>query len=182
MLSLVRGVRTPPRELTGLWRLQSVGASGISGLCRTIYLPAVQEVSPATIHFQVALEAPPIQALRSTARQAPVMGPLSLVAQEALPVEATRISEPILPGPEEPAPRRTSRRFLSRVEPRRAPELAGLHRTPVSRLSIVDLGIALWAKHWLRPTPCCDTLHHLERRNTPRGDRKSTRLNSSHAQ
>ena len=32
------------------------------------------------------------------------MGPLSLVAQEALPVEATRITEPILPGPEEPAP------------------------------------------------------------------------------
>ena len=100
-----------------------------------------------TIHFQVAQEAPPTQALRSTARQAPAAGPLPLVAREALPVEVTRVMEPILPGLEESAPRRTGRHFLSRAEPRRAPELAGLHRTPVSQLIIVDLGIALRAKH-----------------------------------
>ena len=67
-------------------------------------------------------------------------------AREALPVEATYLVEPILPGPEEPTPRRTGMCFLYRVEPRRTLELAGLHRTPVNRLAIADLGIALWAR------------------------------------
>ena len=94
MLSPTRGARTLPRELTStrgpagschhlrhrLWRRQTAGAPETSRSRKTAYLPAAQEASSVTTHFQVAQEAPPTQALRIMAQRAPIMGALSLAA------------------------------------------------------------------------------------------------------
>ena len=112
-------------------------------------------------------------ALRLAAQRMPIVGLLSLAAHEAPPAEAAHLSEHSLSVPEEPAPHRDIRRFPCKAEPRHAPELAELPQMPVSQLSIIGLGTALWAKHWLLPMPCCGTHRHPARRNMPRGKKIS---------